>query len=112
MVGGNARPQDVQLAAFHEAMVDIYRRAKSEAGYTATLFLRMVSERGGYETAQYLIHTDRPSDGYTALYERGRLDLTVEALVLSPQWDDLFSTEDKNLARRRLVDYGFALESL
>jgi len=101
----------VRLAAFHEAMVDIYRRAKSEAGYTATYFLSMVSERGGYETALYLIHTDRPSDGYTALYERGRLDLTVEALVLRPDWDDLFTAEARDLARKRLTDYGFDVDA-
>jgi hypothetical protein len=95
------------MAAFHEAMVGIYRRAKSEAGYTATYFLSMVSERGGYQTAQYLIHTPNPSDGYTALYERGRLDLTVEALVLRPKWSDLFSDEDRELAGQRLTDYGF-----
>jgi hypothetical protein len=88
-------------------MVDIYRRAKGEAGYTATYFLSMVSERAGYETAQYLIHTARPSDGYTALCERRRLDLNVEALLLQPEWSDLFSAEDLELARQRLIDYGF-----
>jgi len=100
----------VLLAGFHEAMVEIYRRAKSEAGYTATYFLSMVSERGGYETAMYLIHTDRPSDGYTSLYERGRLDLTVEALVLRPAWEDLFTVGDRDLAQKRLIEYGFDID--
>ena len=33
--------------SFHAAMVDVYRRAKDEAGYPANLFLRMVSDLGG-----------------------------------------------------------------
>lgn len=110
MTDRGADTREATQTAFHEAMVDIYRRAKSEAGYTATYFLSMVSERGGYETALYLIHTDRPSDGYTALYERGRLDLTVEALVLRPDWDDLFTAEDRDVARKRLINYGFDVD--
>src|SRR5207247_11299621 len=54
-----------------------------EAGYNATIFLRMVSDRGGLATAKYLINSPTPSVGYTHLYERGRLDLTVEAMVVS-----------------------------
>lgn len=57
-------------SAFNDAMLDIYRRAKSEAGYTATRFLGMVVERGGLETARYLLHAPTVSDGYAALWER------------------------------------------
>jgi hypothetical protein len=32
---------------FEQAMFDIYRRAKSEAKYNATIFLQMVTDRGG-----------------------------------------------------------------
>jgi hypothetical protein len=35
------------LSEFHEAMIDIYRRALSEAGYPATRFLSMVADKGG-----------------------------------------------------------------
>ena len=35
---------------FNEAMLNIYRRAKAEAGYNATPFLSMVVEHGGLET--------------------------------------------------------------
>ena len=39
------------IAQFDQRMVDIYRTAKSELGYNATYFLRMISERGGLATA-------------------------------------------------------------
>ena len=57
---------------FNEAMLDIYRRAKAESWYKATRFLSMVVERGGIETARYLLHATTVSEGYTALWERRR----------------------------------------
>ena len=96
---------------FDEAMFDIYRRAKSEAKYNANVFLQMVSDRGGLDTAKYLINSSKVSDGYTALYERGRLDLTVEAMVIeNPKWHDLFTSEELAKARLRLRDYQYTLK--
>jgi hypothetical protein len=95
---------------FDVAMFEIYRRAKSEAGYDATIFLGMLNDRsrGGLSTAKYLINSRKPSDGYTNLYERGRLDLTVEAMVLeNSKWHELFTSEELDKARRRLTDYGY-----
>ena len=47
------------------------------------------------------------SEGYTALWKRRRLDLTVEALILQPQWDKLFTDEERDIARKRLQGYGY-----
>src|SRR5712691_8373148 len=94
---------------FDAAMFEIYRRAKLEADYTATIFLRMVSDRGGLATAKYLINSPKPSDGYTQLYERGRLDLTVEAMVAeSPKWHELFTRDEIEAAKSRLKKYGYS----
>lgn len=98
---------------FDQAMFNIYQRAKEEAGYNATVFLRMVSDRGGLLTAKTLINSPLPSDGYTALYERGRLDLTVEAMVLeTPAWHELFTDEELKRAHRRLKQYGYQVPPL
>lgn len=93
---------------FDLAMFDIYKKAKAEAGYNATIFLRTVSDRGGLSTAKYLINAPKPSDGYTHLYERGRLDLTVEAMVVeNPKWHSLFTVEEIAAAKKRLTKYGY-----
>ena len=92
---------------FHEAMLDVYRRAKSEAGYPANRFLGMVSEHGGLYTAHYLLNQPTVSDGYAALWELHRLDLTVEAVVLQPKWRELFTPAERNIAITRLREYGF-----
>jgi hypothetical protein len=93
---------------FDQAMFNIYRRAKDEAKYSANVFLRMITERGGVDTAKYLINQSKPSDGYTHLYERHRLDLTVEAMVVeNSDWHKLFAAEELEKARRRLAEYGY-----
>ena len=93
---------------FNEAMLNIYRQAKAEAGYNATRFLSMVVEHGGLETARYLLHTATVSEGYRALWERKRLDLTVEAMILRPEWQALFSDVERRIAVNRLREYGYS----
>lgn len=99
--------EDRLLAQFNGRMHGIYRRAKTEASYNASKFLQMLDENGGLETAKILLNSEEPSDGYTALWERGRLDLTVEALVLEPVWEPLFTEEELTKAHKRLQRYGF-----
>ncbi len=95
-------------AAFHEAMVDIYHRAKSETGYTPTYFLQMVNDLGGVETAKRLISSKAPSEGYTKLWELGRLDISVEALVAcEPRWKPLFTRHEIRAAMDRLAAYEY-----
>lgn len=94
-------------SAFHEAMLEIYERAKTECHYNASRFLQMVGERGGLGAARYLLHAPDLSDGFTALWECNRLDLTVEAYVLKPEWRGLFTQEERAIARKRLSDLGY-----
>ena len=99
-------PTELELD-FHSAMEDIYWRAKQEARYNATVFHRMVAEHGGLETARRLINANDVSDGYRALWERGRLDLTVEAKVLeTPRFHSLFTEKELEICRRRLTELG------
>ncbi len=94
--------------AFEKAMHGIYTRAKLEAGYNASIYLQMLHRHGGLGTAKQLINSTTVSQGYTALSERGRLDLTVEALVIaSPQWHDLFTADELARCRNRLREYGY-----
>ncbi|MDQ3660995.1 MAG: hypothetical protein M3454_08075 [Actinomycetota bacterium] len=90
--------------AFDRAMVAVYQRAKQEAGYNATRFLQMISEHGGVATARQLLHASGGSDGFTALYQAGRLDLSVEYHVLLEEFHELFTEEEREIARRRLAD--------
>jgi hypothetical protein len=82
-------------------------RAKKEAGYNATYYLQMLHQDGGLATAHRLLASNGVSDGFAALWERKRLDLTVENVVLQPEFQVLFTNDELDAARRRLQDYGF-----
>lgn len=93
---------------FDEAMYGIYNRALSEASYKASIFLNMLSAHRGVETARRLIHSPNISDGYTALWERKRLDLTVEALIYdNEKWHPLFTPDELAICRKRLRQYEY-----
>ena len=93
---------------FDAAMMDVYRRAKAEAGYNLTRYCQMLTEHRGLETARILLHAATVSEGYTALWERGRLDLTVEALIHdNPEYQPLFTDEERATALRRLKEYRY-----
>ena len=93
---------------FDDAMMSIYRRAKTEAGYTATRYLQMLSEHGGLGTARILLRASKVSEGYVALWERKRLDLTVEALIVdNAKFHPLFTAGEMDIARKRLAQYEY-----
>jgi hypothetical protein len=99
-------PDDLEIE-FNRAMTDIYVTAKRECSYSATRFLSMIADLGGLETARRLIRAAHESEGYENLWERGRLDLTVEALILDPKWRTLFTDNDRAIAEKRLEQYGY-----
>ena len=92
---------------FHDAMIDTYKIAKRDCDYNATYFLGMVIDYGGLNAAKRLLATTEPSDGFTTLWMCGRLDLTVEAHVLKPEFQSLFTPEEIAIARSQLKEYGY-----
>jgi hypothetical protein len=95
------------LEEFHEEMINIYKKAKKECNYNAKIFLTMVVDHGGLEAAKILLSSDAPQYGFEKLWEYGRLDLTMEALALRPQYRSLFSDQELKMAEKRLRDYGY-----
>jgi hypothetical protein len=94
--------------AFNDAMIQVYVRAKKECNYTARWYLDMVATRGGLQAAKDLLQTrEDVQSGLTKLWELGRLDISVENLVLQPEWQALFTREEREVARQRLKDHGF-----
>lgn len=92
---------------FENDMVSIYAAAKRECGYHATRFFQMIGEKGGLETAKALIRKPGGTDGFIALWECRRLDLSVEAYVLKPEYEPLFTEEERQMCRERLAQFGY-----
>ena len=99
---------------FEQAMWNLYHATLNEAGYDSKTFRRMLCEHSGRETAHRLIRAMQPSTVYANLYQLGRLDLTVEALIHdNPRWHPLFRKEELKKVRQRLRRFGYgpALEA-
>lgn len=95
-------------AKFQTALIDTYHQTKAETGYNALGFLQLLHNRGALGTAQYLIHQPRPSEGYVKLFEYGRLDLTVEAVIYdNSEWHFLFTADEMAVVKRRLQEYEY-----
>lgn len=93
---------------FDLAMYELYRRARVEAHYNALRYLHMLDSNGGLATARTLINSSTVSEGYSALWERKRLDLTVEALIVeNPEFHELFTEKELKIAEKRLRDYHY-----
>lgn len=96
---------------FHREMIDGAERLKREIGYNPTRFNQMVAEHGGPEAARQLLTGRNASDGFTTLWEAGRLEMSVEAAVLLPWYEALFTDRQRTVARRRLTEHRFDVDA-
>jgi hypothetical protein len=105
--------------AFHSDMLDIFRLAGEatrhvrpdgsvERGYWASYFLRAVRKHGGLEYARQLLNRTGTTPGFERLTNEGRLDLTMEALVLKPRYAPLFTERERKEASSRLARAGYS----
>ena len=103
---------------FHDDMVGIFHRAGEATrkerpdgsvirGYWASYFLRGVRNHGGVAYAHQLLRAEGTTDGFKRLTEEGRLDLTMEALVLRQEYATLFSDQERQVAASRLAKAGY-----
>ena len=59
------------------------------------------------QQAHRCLSGSRESDGFNLLAQKGRLDLSLEALAVKKQFTALFSDEEANNALIRLLDAGY-----
>lgn len=94
---------------FEYEMRQIYEKAKNECKYRPTRYLQMLDKYGGLKTAKKLLVTDKIHEGLVKLYLFGRLDLTVEKLVLNKKYRILFSEENLKRAKRKLNSLNYSV---
>lgn len=105
-----ARP-DLE-ADFEAKLLARYDSWVPSARARAHSFQQLVAARGGVGTAQAYLAVDHVSHGFGELEMARQLDLTVERLVLEPEFESLFTAEERAIARRRLVEHGFSRKLL
>lgn len=92
--------------SFDKAWQENCRKAQ-ELGVPMKRTLESIDAFGGLETARRCFARHKNSDGFAALAKLGRLDLSLEALVLEPAYGGLFSDEEANFALESLLAAGY-----
>ena len=92
-----------------EAFVAAWAAAREKA---ADLGVRMrpVKDEDAVSTAQRCLSAPRESEGFWALADKGRLDLSLEALAVKKPFTKLFTDEQANTALTRLLDAGYTFK--
>lgn len=92
---------------FNQDILFIIEESK-KIGYNPSRFIQMFYENNndGVLLATKLI-PQKETDGYTTLWQKGRLDLTLEALVTQSKYNELFNPEIIEIARKRLIKSGY-----
>jgi hypothetical protein len=102
---------DQAESSFEQAVRETVRRSQDELGYNPRYFVSMIAQHGAVGAARRLLGAPTVSDGFVLLWERQRLDLTVEALVLDPVFDDLLIVVEKATAHARLEEFGYVVRA-
>ena len=69
--------------------------------------MRPVAEEDGMQTAFRCLSGSRTSDGFAALAQLQRLELSLEALAVDRRFTALFTDQQANTALTRLLDAGY-----
>ncbi|MFZ5821222.1 MAG: hypothetical protein ACOYYJ_15105 [Chloroflexota bacterium] len=93
-------------AEFTQALEQTIEIAK-EHKYTPTLFMQMLREYGGVETAKRLLANKEAQTGLYKLWELDLLRESMEAVVLRKKFESLFTEEELAEAHRRLKELGY-----
>ncbi len=97
---------DPKITELNRVLADGIRRCQKELSYTPSYFIRMLGERGPVETVRHLVGSATPSEGFSHLWQAGRLDLTAEYIALWPEFSCYFGDLER-AATERLKAYGF-----
>ncbi len=90
-------PSERASLNFHKIVVNAYNTARKECGYNASVFIQLINEHGAVKVAKDFLSKNHATTGFEKLWEKGRLDLTIEASVLLPQYKSIFSKEERNM---------------
>ena len=92
---------------FNEEVFESIEKIKKEV-YPPTRFIRMLrqSDNNAVEAVQKLV-TKETTSGIEALWEKGKLNLSMEALVIKPEYKELFSPQVVSTCARKLKQLGY-----
>ena len=81
--------------------------ANQEKARAIGVRMRPITADTAMKNARYALTGNRISDGFNILADKGRLDLSLEALVVDKRFTALFSDEEADNALMRLLSAGY-----
>jgi len=93
-----------------ESRINDAIKEMSKIGYKPHIFMGMRIQNGTIDAIKKLIYSVEIPSGFTTLWENQRLDLSVENIIQEDEWKDLFTEEDRLVAKKRLKDYGYIIK--
>jgi hypothetical protein len=93
-----------------ETRINVAIKEMFKIGYKPHIFMDMRIQDGTIMAIKKLIHSIEIPSGFTKLWENQRLDLSVENIIQENEWKDLFTEDDRLVAKRRLKDYGYLVK--
>jgi hypothetical protein len=82
-------------------------REMIQLGYKPKAFMTMIVEYNAIDAVKRLVNSDKISDGFVRLWELERLDLSMENIIQENEWNNLFTKEEQEKAKKRLMKYGY-----
>lgn len=99
--------QDELSSRFQRDMKQAVDRMFRELNYHPTVFLRMLTDYGAVGAAKRLLSNPNYQQGFEKLFEHRRLEWSVEAHVVLPWYQPLFTVDEVFIAEDRLEQVGF-----
>ena len=88
-------------------MEEKFLRALDESRKKAEALGVRIRPIADMQQAHRCLSGTRERDGFTILAQKGRLDLSLEALAVKKQFTALFTDDEANNALMRLLDAGY-----
>ena len=94
-------PRSVAADKFHEDLINLYTSAVKSCD-CQPISLSCVVAQGGVLAAKNYLTSNTVRSGLFPLSEYGRIDLSVESLVLRDEYSGLFESDELQEAEKRL----------
>ncbi len=91
---------------FERFLLDAVEQAK-KLKYQPQYFIGMIGRKGAFQTVKDLVASSSPSEGFFRLRQKGRIDLTCEAIIVETKWRSYFDDDLLAIAEQRLTQYGY-----
>lgn len=93
---------------FHEDILSNYEKARRKCNYHETRYIHMVEQCGGVKAAKKILLTERFQFALSFLSRCKCLHYSMESLVIRPEYAELFTEDERHIAKSRLRAHGFS----